>query len=89
MLALLGLWGCHATDGACCSNDDCPGNYICNVDCSGTDDTKGICLAPCQVDRDCGLGSVCNLYILSCGCEAVSDSADGGTVGTCAGGVGH
>jgi len=81
-----------ATNGPCCSNSDCPGSNVCSIDdsqCPSEGHPKGMCLSPCQVDRDCGRGQVCNLIILKCGCEDVGDGGvDGGVEGTCAPGVG-
>jgi hypothetical protein len=82
---------CHQIDGPCCSNGDCPGNYVCSVAaCASVSPVKGNCLAPCMVDKDCGVGAVCNLFALSCGCEVIADggAVDAGTYGSCAGSVG-
>ena len=90
--ALLG--GCHFAGDSCCSNEDCPGNFVCSAICETDGNLKGTCLAPCMVDKDCGEGAVCNLFALSCACQELAPGAldggmpDAGITGTCAGGVG-
>ena len=74
--------------GPCCSNTDCSGGAICSIDdnmCPGPGHPKGTCVSKCAIDRDCADGYVCNLIILTCGCEVIGD---GGSEGTCAPGVG-
>ena len=91
MLAVVFSLGCHSLDGPCCSNADCPGNYVCSTSCNSDNEVKGNCLAPCQVDKDCNLGQVCNLFALSCGCDPIGDAGpvDGGYFGSCSGNVGN
>jgi len=82
------LAGCNIY-GPCCSNTDCAGGAICSIDddkCPAAGHPKGTCLSKCAVDRDCQDGYVCNVVILTCGCQAIGD---GGSQGTCSPGVGE
>jgi hypothetical protein len=96
-LAVTGV-ACHRINGPCCSDEDCPDNFICSVACAGNDETPGTCLAPCDVDKDCNPGQVCNVFILTCGCEQIdagefsnldAPQFDAGVYGTCSGDIGN
>jgi hypothetical protein len=79
LAALLWLTACTA-HGPCCSDGDCLGSGICSADCAVNGGHQGHCLLPCEVDRDCGAGSVCGQVQYDCGCMA---PAEGATAGHC------
>ena len=87
LLAVALLAACHPVGNSCCNNGACPANSVCSTTCTTAAPTPGVCLPPCMVDKDCASGEVCNLIVLSCGCQAIdAGMLDGGT---CAAGVGN
>ncbi len=73
------------THAPCCGDGDCSGNGICSAQCGQNGGHSGECLLRCQVDPDCGVGSVCNGFPQGCAC--VPAPADGGP-GSCPRGTG-